>query len=175
MNIESDTLFSDARWLKSSANEGYGSLPIPTKRDDEITNLLGEWRGLDSVPRDSAIQRIDPDQCASLLAYSERMASLAVRNRDRNTLLLGLLAVGISGWRDDPRDGMMLLSLFFDAAQRLGVPPSSLFNDAGTLLPVDIGSELRAFLNRSPEDRSIRVMGYSDGNDADGFRYQYDG
>lgn len=88
------------------------------------------------------------------------MASLGVRRKDRDTLLLGLLAAGLSGWREDPREGMMVVSLYFDAAQKLGVRPSSLFDDAALLLPVGMGSELRAFLNRSPADRSVEAIGH---------------
>jgi hypothetical protein len=175
MSSENNNLFADAAWLKSEENHGYGQAPIPTKRDEDITALLRTWRHMKPEARDEVAEVIRSDQLLTLLAYGERMASLGVRRKDRETLLLGLLAVGLSGWREDPREGMMVLSLFFDASQKVGEPPSSLFNDAASLLPAKIGSELRTFLRRSPEDRSLESMGYRVGTDADGFRYQYSG
>lgn len=171
----SDGLFANAEWLETEQNHGYGLLPIPTKRDEEITSLLRAWADLNPADRERASKALRPTQVLTLLGYSERMASLAVRRKDREILRLGLLALGLSGWRGDQREGLMVLSLFFDAAQRLGMLPSDLFADIARLLSAEVGVELRAFLSRAPEDRSVEAMGYHAGKDVDGFRYEYDG
>ncbi|MEJ1968710.1 MAG: hypothetical protein WDN03_08800 [Rhizomicrobium sp.] len=60
------------------------------------------------------------EQRFTLLAYSERMASLAVREHNKGLIILGLLALGIDGWRGDWRDNAVLISLHYDAAKMLG-------------------------------------------------------
>jgi hypothetical protein len=173
--MESDRLFACAQWLESAQNHGYGPLPIPAKRDEDITTLLRSWLGMKPDARERAAERIRSEQLLTLIAYSERMASLGVRRKDRETLLLGLLALGLSGWREDQREAMVVLSLYFDAAQRIGVLPPALFGDAARLLSADVQTELRAFLSRGPEDRSLGAMRYRAGTDIDGFRYEYFG
>lgn len=166
-----DELFADAVWLNVSNNEGYGLLPIPTERDEEISSLIRQWIALDVCERRETSCFISEEQRATLLAYSERMASQAVRRSDGELILLGLLALGLDGWRTDWRDNVLLLCLHFDACQKIGIEANDLFNHASALLPPNVGSALTAFLNRSPEDQSLDAMGYKESSDSDGFRY----
>ena len=95
--------FEAAEWLRATNNRGYGPLPIPQPRDAEIEALLRSWMALDESTRQAAAQGIAEEQRFTLLAYSERMASLAVRKRNQELIRLGLLALGIDGWRGDWR------------------------------------------------------------------------
>jgi hypothetical protein len=161
----------DAAWLSTSNNEGYGLLPLPTGRDEEISALIRQWMTLNVAERRETPCSIGDEQRTTLLAYSERMASLAVRKSDGELILLGLLALGLDGWRTDWRDNVLLLCLHFDACQKIGIEANDIFKHASTLLPSNVGSALTAFLNRSPEDQSLDVMGYKESSDSDGFRY----
>ncbi|MHB1552238.1 MAG: hypothetical protein ACYDEU_08015 [Vulcanimicrobiaceae bacterium] len=164
-------LFAAADWLKAENNHGYGTLPIPSQRDAEISSLLRAWLNLDESSRNAALSQIPEEHRFTLLGYSERMASLAVRDREKEYIVLGLLALGLDGWRGDWRDNATLVCLHYDAAQRIGLAPSSVFDEAAKLLPQKPAQALKSFLRRSAEDKSLATMGYLAGAD-DGFRYK---
>src|ERR1700733_199205 len=109
--------FSTAEWLETKHNRGYGALPIPQPRDEEIGRLLRTWMAFDERTREASANAISNEQPPVLLAHAERMTSLAVRRRDGELLTLGLLALGSDGWRGDWRENVSLISLHNDAAQ----------------------------------------------------------
>lgn len=166
------SIFSSVEWLRAENNSGYGTLPIPQPRDEEISALLRSWLSLEEPVRRAALSQISEDYRFTLIGYSERMASLAVRDRNREHILLGLLALGLDGWRDDWRDNASVVCLHHDAAQRIGLCPSNLFEEAARLLPNKPANALRSFLRRSEEDKAVEAMGYLAATDADGFRYK---
>jgi hypothetical protein len=158
--------------LKGENNRGYSHLRIPVPRDAEITTLLKTWMALDEPIRRESASRIS-EQPYTLLAYSRRMASLVVRERNEELLLLGLLALGVDGWRFDFRDNLPNLALHYDAARRIGVDPEPIFERAAAMLYGKAADGLRTFLRRSAYDKSLEVMAFEVGADDDGFRYKY--
>jgi hypothetical protein len=170
--MNASVMFSDAAWLKAERNRGYGRLPIPNRRDEEISALLRGWMELTPAERHEASASITDDQQTTLLAYSERMATYAVRVSDAAWVLLGLVALGVDGWRFDWRENTLLLCLHYDACARIGVSPERIFSEASEFLVPNVGSALRAFLKREEEDKSLAAMGYTSSADADGFRYE---
>jgi hypothetical protein len=162
----------DIDWLSSEINQGYGKLSIPNSRDREITELIKQWLALDSNKRMDATNTISGLQRATLLAYSERMASRAVRESNRNWIVLGLIAQGLDGWRADWRENALLLCLHYDACLRLGIAANEVFSEAEDVLPLKAGRALASFLKRDPEDKSLDSMGYIASSDEDGFRYK---
>lgn len=161
-----------ADWLGVKSNHGYGALPIPQARDVEIGGLLRAWMALGEADRKEAAEGILEGQRFTLLAYSERMASLAVREANPDLITLGLVALGVDGWRRDWRDNAAIIALYYDAAQKLGTHPENAFEKAAALLPEKAANALRTFLRRSTEDKSLAAMGYVVGTDVDGFRYE---
>lgn len=166
------SIFSSAAWLGVDFNIGYGTLNIPSLRDEEITKLIEAWIELDTAARQVAAQQIMETQRFTLLAYSERMASYAVRTRDQRRIFLGLLALGVDGWKGDWRDNAEILCLHYDAAKVIGAVPNQIFEKAAKFLPLKVATALRLFIQRSPEDKSLEAMGYSAASDEDGFRYK---
>ena len=158
--------------MVGNSTDGYGSWPIPHTLDQKIGSLIEDWCELPRGDRDREATTIVEEQAAVLRAFSERMATLAVRSRDRHLLFLGLLALGIDGGLVDWREDILLLSLHFDAAKKVGIAPNEVFSEAGKLLPSRVSEVLTAFLNRSPEDQSLEVMGYEESSDEGGFRYR---
>jgi hypothetical protein len=166
-----EDLIASADWLRVENNRAYGPLPIPQPIDDEITELLRTWAGLDPSERLAASLRVLDNQRFTLTAYSERMASLAVRTRDIEKIFFGLLALGIDGWRNDWRDNVTILSVHHDAAQRLSVVAEPVFERAAALLSPKVATAFAGFLERTPATKSISAMGYVASSDDDGFRY----
>jgi hypothetical protein len=167
-----NNLFVSCDWLRGQNNRGYGRLPIPQPRDSEISKLLRAWIALDEVDRNQSALEISDEQRPTLLAYSERMASLAVRERNQEFIILGLIALGVDGWRFDWRDNVLIVSLHFEAAERISASPEAIFAAAAQWLPEQPARGLRAFLGRSAHDKSLGAMGYVAGKDEGGFRYQ---
>lgn len=164
--------FSDIEWLNAAENCGYGALPIPHSRDYEIEELIYRWIALDEAPRQQTAATIVDDQRFTFLAYSERMASLSVRKNNEGFAFLGLLAMGLDGWRYDWRDNAALICLHYDALLKIGIQPDVIFNRASYYLSSKVAAALSTFLLRSAEDKSLNAMGYEEGSDNDGFRYR---
>jgi len=167
----SEDLFSSAAWLRVEKNVGAGKLPIPSPLDGKINNLLKTWMALPEPNRRRATEGVLKEQHYTLTAHSRRMAALAVRERSHELILLGLLSLGVDGWRFEWRDNITIAALHHDAAQRIGVLPDSIFEKAASLLYGKAAEGLRAFLRRSAIDKSIEVMGYMADADDDGFLY----
>jgi hypothetical protein len=165
-------LFASAEWLNAENNRGYGRLPIPQPIDDEITQLMRAWAELSPSERSATSSQISDQQSLTLKSYSERMASFAVRARDPEKIFFGLLALGADGWRGDWREKVLILPLHYDAIQRLNGDSEAMFERAAALLPPKAATAFASFLGRSPENKSIKVMGYVASSDDDGFRYQ---
>ena len=168
----SRNIFSSAVWLNAESNRGYGKDQIPNGRDGEITELLQFWSSLASADREEAAQGIHNDQRYTLLAYSERAASRAVRSMDIGFAYFGLLASGVDGWRSDWRENSALLCLHYDAIIRCGKDPSLAFEQASLLLQNRSSAAMVAFIDRPSEDKTLESMGYEVGSDHDGFRYR---
>lgn len=164
--------FTIEDWLRVESAEGYGPSPIPHDRDGWIDFMLRIWLALDDSSKKAAILPLTEQHSSVLQAYSERMASLAVRNHDREHLFFGLLALGLDDWRFDYRENLLALCLLYDAALRIGVCPDDVFEEAARLLPENAAKGLRAYLRRDERGKSLEVMGYVVGSDADGFRYK---
>jgi hypothetical protein len=162
--------FSAYTWLSGEEFRGYLARSIPQPRDRDISNVLRAWMALDEIDRKQS--EVSGDQHWIMLSYSERMASLAVRERSQDLIMLGLIALGVDGCHYDWRDNVLIVALHYDAAKRIGASPEDIFESAARLLPDKPASGLRSFLRRSAHNKSLEVMGYIVGNDEDGFRYQ---
>jgi hypothetical protein len=159
-------------WMRADSNMGYGTEPIPNSRDQEISGLLQSWRNQEAGRREKLALTLSAENRFTLLAYSERMATLAVRIQDVEYVILGLIALGIDGWKDDCRDNMVLLCLHNDATIRLGMSTDIVFCQAGEYLTIATAEAVMLFLERSANDKSLESMGYVVGEDTDGFRYR---
>jgi hypothetical protein len=167
-----DDIFSNAAWLSVDHNSGYGPATIPHPRDAEIQSLLSDWILLEPAIRSRAAIALSEDQQFTLLAFSERMASAAIRTKNAECIFYGLLALGIDGWLSDWRDNVTLLCLHYNASKKLGISPEEMFSKAGKILSEAVAAALAAFLKRSAEDKALDSMGYDEGSDDGGFRYK---
>lgn len=165
-------LFRGASWLDAPDNYGYGTWPIPAGLDARINSLIDEWCKLPKEQRGTESLSITEQQSDVLLAFSERMASKAVRDRDRAAIRLGLIAAGLDGWRYEWRENTMMLSLHNHSAVMIGVNAQAVFAGAAVYLVPRVKRAFWRFLERSTQDRSIASMGFRESRDDAGFRYQ---
>ncbi len=151
--------------------------PFPTPLDEALYSVVTgfqsmadsdrrSWPG--SIPfsiRDSQI----------LLTYAARMATQVLREGSTSRLTDGLVAHLIEGERDDWRENVIVLTLLFDAARKLGVDPLPIFDHVASLAAGDAAAEtLGGFRKRKPEMLTIESMGYRTAMSAQGVRYEPD-
>jgi catechol 2,3-dioxygenase-like lactoylglutathione lyase family enzyme len=154
-------------------NHGYVEGPIPSGRDGHIGAFLEEIeRGGPAAAADAA-RRLGPPYTATLVAYAERMASLGVRTASSRPARLGILAIALV-WSGaaDVRTAIPVLGVLFDGIRRAGGDPRQAFREIAGLGPPDVAPVLRDFLTRPDLDEIAEEMGFSAGQDRDGFRYR---
>jgi len=155
--------------LEPGANEGYLPLPIPAKRDFEISTLLREVIEQEQLVRFKRL--ILEGHGLVLMAFAERMASAAVRNHDQEALRLGLIALLLSWQAADSREPLAICPLFYDAARRMELDLKVFFASIRLSTGDQILAPFIEFGNRSERNMSLTSMGYAAGEDDDGFRY----
>ena len=155
--------------LNSESNKGYLPQPIPIPRDDEIKKLLLETINEGFVARlRGALQE---GHAAVLRAFAERMASLAVRLTDEQTLRLGLIALLLTWNGPDSRNTLLEFPLFYDAITRLGLAGDQFVVALRPVLGDELIAPFASFLSRPEAAKTLQSMGYAVGADNDGFRY----
>jgi hypothetical protein len=108
-----------------------------------------------------------------LRAYAERAASRAVRGKDRDLLVLGVIALAVGGLDQNALEALMRMPLIEDASKRVGAELADVFEEAAGVVGHPSTVSLMLWLTRKPQDRTPECMGFSDGEDESGFRYRW--
>ena len=154
-----------------TSSRAYTKQRIPSELDAALAELVDAFRKGNPISRFSIRRRVSDQHSAILWAFSERMASLAVRERSRERILQGLAGLVLEGCEEDWRDCIIRLAPLYDAALKIGASPDELFREAASYAGGEARKLLLGYLKRTPENLSITAMGYSEGADEDGFRY----
>jgi hypothetical protein len=149
----------------------YRVQAIPSELDDNISQLIDTFKQASPSQRELIMGGITQRNLGVLFAYCERMASLGVREQSLQRLLEGLLALVIVDFKRDWRDSLGRFSLFHDAALKIGIEPERIFAVAASYASREMGEQLVNFVQRSPEMKSIKAMGFKEADAPDGFRY----
>lgn len=151
----------------------YALAPFPDSRDEQIDQYIETLRtsGPDSIR--SALDTVSDKGRQVLRAYAERAASRAVRDESRSTLVLGLIALVLGGLDQNALEALMRMPLIEDAAKRLGLEPSDVFEDVADVVGHPGSVNLVIWLSRAPEDRTLQCMGFEAFRDDSGFRYRW--
>jgi hypothetical protein len=156
--------------LEPAVNRGYLAQAIPTARDAEIGGLLSRVMEEHHVAR--FMRCLQDGHAIVLRVFAERMASEAIRNRDAAVLRLGLIALLLSWHGPDSRETLMVFPIFYDAVRRMGLDLTLLVASIRETIGDQLAAPFVEFLQRSESDKSLQAMGYAEGADNDGFRYQ---
>lgn len=153
---------------------GYGPSRLPDARDDEVALFVAEVieGGVGAVSQ--ALDRITEPGRDVLRAYAERMASLAVRRKDRGRLVSGLVALVLGGLGENRVESLMIMALIEDGAKRIGENLQGIFDEVSAIVGHPATANLMLWASRNASDRSLSSMGFKPGSDEDGFRYQLD-
>ena len=150
----------------------YWASAIPCPLDFEIAAVADAYAAADSEERKAMRGRIQPGRPWAFLGFAERMAALAVRERKEERIAQGLLGMVLEGFRHDPRENILVLSLLHHSAEKLGADARALFERAAALADESAARHLRDFVNRSPELKRIEVMGFREKVTKQGFAYE---
>jgi len=157
----------------SASNRGYVDSAIPAGRDEQLAAFLDRLVSSDVATRSQAADTLGPSYTSTFLAFAERMASRAVREKSATHAELGLSALVLT-WRrsKDVTAAIPPMGLLYDAAKRAGADPAQLFRKVAAASPEDLGPVLLDFLMRPDLDEIAEEMGFAQGSDRDGFRYR---
>lgn len=167
-----DILAELERDLSTGVYSGYLPKRIPDPLDAKIAIFI-DWF-LDSDELEQGLLSCLPANASEvLLVFAERQAALAVRSSSMRALPASAVAIGMAAAiADDEREGMLVMPLPWRAAAMLGVHQAHLFASNASKVPGKGAQALLAFVSRKPEDQSLDCMGYREGSDADGFRFE---
>lgn len=157
--------------LEPSRNVNYGQEALISERDGEIRDLL--LKVADSAPFEDVAVFVPRAGERVLTVFAERAASIAVRHQDARELRAGIFAVVLAqAITDDPRVLLPAVALLHRAAEMIGEDPAAEFHAANELTGGRAGG-LLDFLRRSPEDKSIKSMGFEEGNDKQDRQFRF--
>lgn len=159
--------------FKPENSQEYSRLsPIPSAYDLKISDLVKAYVNASFEEREF-IQSVFLNRYSStFFFFSERMACLAVRIKSEQCLFEGLIAHAIEGGKIDWRDNILVISLLYHSAMKIGADPVTLFNMAAEFAEGEIKEIIKNFPNRAPEDRTIEAMGYVESENEQGFCYK---
>jgi hypothetical protein len=154
--------------------DGYGRRALPDPLDRELRQFAAAVQ--DRARFAETRTRLTPDArlAARVLAvFGERMASLAVREKDPSVLREGLTGTALAAaLAEDPRELVAPMALLHRAAELIGADPDAEFAAAARRSADDAATQhLAAFTRRSAPDKSPAAMYYVEGRDANGFRF----
>jgi len=156
--------------LGSEYSHGYGPSLLPGKIDEEVESLV-DAIAADGGEQSAIVLKMSETHGLVLLAYAERMASLAVRRGENAMLEKSMAALRIASALTYVKEALPVLCLLSNSAKKLGVDVNKFFALTTINLKGELKPYIEAFSNRSDEDRSIEAMGYIEGEDEQGFRY----
>jgi hypothetical protein len=154
-----------------SVPDGYLNTPIPSAFDRKLAEIVA-WIFDEDSPQKQGLARLLGAQNRNLMhAFCERMSSLGVRSRSSGDVRCALVALMLGWTSDDYRDSLVVLALPYHAAFTVGMDPAALFDELASFAPPGVAAHLRAFPRRGAQASSLKAMGWSEGSDAEGFRY----
>jgi hypothetical protein len=147
--------------------EGYYRNTIPCEEDSRIGRAVKAFTTASPVWQAGFREAVDHDRADLLCAWSERVASLAVRLDSARPLVIGL--VGLSLASDaEVGEALLVAPLHRRSAEKLGAEAGRVFDEAAGLTDLPGARWLR---EARDSDDQVEDAGYVEDSDADGFRY----
>lgn len=147
---------------------------LPGPVDEEILAICTSVMESSSVERTDFVSLLEADAHYVLHNFGYRMAMLSVRVNSYQYLLKGLVALILAATKSDYENVLMTLSLFYRSAEKLNVAPEKLFAEASQYAPSEPVAEfILGYLQRSPENRRIEIIGFKEVDGPAGLIYQF--
>ncbi len=155
---------SDRCWelvdtLHAARQTGYGDT-LGGPLDAQFSELAKIYAAADEPSREAVREIIPDDMRLLLLGFSNRLATIAARQSEPNTLFEALLSHAIEDFRHDPRENIPRLALVHHVAQLLQLDSEELFSRVAALASTSAAGQLVSFAARSEEMKCLKVMRY---------------
>jgi hypothetical protein len=151
----------------------YGLAAFPDARDSELDEYGRALRSGGPAAVRTALDAVSEKGRQVLRAYAERAASRAVRDKDRDLLVLGSIALVVGGLDQNALEALTRMPLIEDASKRLCVELADVFEQVADIVGHPGSVNLMLWLTRAPEDRTPECMGFAAAEDDSGFRYRW--
>jgi hypothetical protein len=157
--------------LELPRGDRYYRSAIPSPYDSQIARVISAFSTAAPVEQAAFREAIDRDRAGLLEAWSERLATLAVRLDSGQLLVQGLVGLSLAG-EDDSGEALLIAPLHRRSAEKLGLDPTRVFDEAAGRTDLAGARWLRELRDAddAPED-----VGFVESEDGDGFRYGRDG
>jgi RNA binding exosome subunit len=151
---------------------GYRLWTLPNETDEKISRIIDLFMSMNAEEKSHARKLIKGRRISSiLLAYSERMAILAVRIKSKEPLARGLFAHILEDFKSDDRENLLVLSLIRHSANKIGVNVREIIAEARNHATM----RAKEILDGLEKDfSSIREMGYRETKRDGQFWYERD-
>lgn len=151
----------------------YGLAAFPDARDAELDEYARTLRSGGPAAVRAALDAVSEKGRLVLGAYAGRAASRAVRDKNRELLVLGSVALVVGGLDANAHEALTRMPLIEDASKRLGAELADVFEEAAAIVGHPGTVNLLLWLTRAPEDRTPECMGFAAVEDDSGFRYRW--
>ena len=158
--------------LASRVRRGYGP-ELPSDADRTFIQLADTYFGAAPESRSAIRASVPNDSRLLLIGFSDRMAILADRLSDPDFLERALAAHLIEDFRYDPRENLFRLALVHHVAGKLRQDPNQLWEHAAANASASGAEQLREFLARPAELKSLAAMRIVEKQTPDGVDYEY--
>jgi hypothetical protein len=152
---------------------GYGLAAFPDARDTELDQYARDLMSGGPAAVRAALNVVSEKARQVLRVYAERAASRAVRDKDRDLLVLGTIALVVGGLDENALEALTRMPLIEDASKRLGIELADVFEKAAGVVGHPGTVNLMLWLSRAPADRTPECMGFAAADDDSGFRYRW--
>jgi hypothetical protein len=144
--------------LARLADEEYDPPGGWAAKDAEIAAVMARVDSAESFERLAAL--IDLDIAGALNGFAHSMATLALRSRDSEPVIQGLIAAQLVMMVDDPRDALVTYSLLYRSAEEIGLDASEVFRSTSLVPSGEFRQTPAEFAERDPSIRNISAMGF---------------
>jgi len=161
-----------AQEFLSPAHNGYINQPYGYVLDHLVSEVLDMFRRANPDERAWLSAQFRSDHSSTFTCYAERMAIWAVRLKQPELILKGLLALALDDGRFDDREDILIMAPLYHSAVKLGLDPKPLFLQAADVAGPGLATTLRQFPDRPESNRNLASMGYIETKSPEGFGYR---
>jgi len=151
----------------------YYQQPLPSPVDAQLADIVSAFTGWPRASRERFMDALTGPERALFGVFGHRAATLSVRSQVPEQLRLGLIAAAIANYAiPEKRDVDVGLSVFYHCAQKLGVAPRVVFDEAAEFAAADMAERMKSFGRR--EDVTLQRYGWREIRTPEGVRYKFE-
>ena len=131
--------------------------PVEVPLDAELRRFVRAARGLSPAGRRETGASLRTDESYTLLAFARRSSVFAMRRRDPDVLVDGMVAcMVLDPARTDERDTLVALAMLHHAAGRMGQGKADLMQGVAEPASEEVASLVKGYLQKPAPERDLR-------------------